>query len=162
MILELIGSKARKISSCDPSVLGCHLIFIDPKIVLKLLFEDPLRIWVRNFGLIAICLIHLPGRLQTCPVFFLENIIGIQNKVVEVVGCAEHRDRNIVVIRRRVCQIYIPTMSSNSTELKFNLLYCEFIFLLTQLFATRRDIDESSEQTRFTVGDPNGSVRAEK
>ena len=147
LILEFLGSKANVIASHTSSVIEIESLLIIPEVVFKFLLKYPLREWEGDFCLIAIGFIHLPRGFESCPVFFFEDMVRINNEVIEIIRCTEHRHGNIIIVSARILQIDFLTMISNRTELKFDLLCHRLVFLGTQFISGRGYIDQSSDET---------------
>ena len=75
------------------------------EVVLELFLEVPLRHGIGHASLLAVGLVHLPCNLERDAVFLLENIIGVQNEVVEIVRGSHHVERDVTVIPTRIFQI---------------------------------------------------------
>ena len=147
LILEFLGSKANVIASHTSSVIEIESLLIIPEVVFQFLLKYPLREWEGDFCLIAIGFIHLPRGFESCPVFFFEDMVRINNEVIEIIRCTEHRHGNIIIVSARILQIDFLTMISNRTELKFDLLCHRLVFLGTQFISGRGHIDQSSNET---------------
>ena len=73
-----------------------------PKIVFKFFFKRSLREWIWHFCIFAVYLIHIPSSFKRGSVLLLKNMIGVNNKVVEIVRGSHHQSRNIVIIVTRI------------------------------------------------------------
>ena len=84
------------------------------KVSLKLLFEQALVVGIGYLGILAIVLIHLVSNFQRCRVCFAEYGIGVTYEVIEIVGCAHHIDRDVVVIELGVFEVNITAVTGNT------------------------------------------------
>ena len=111
------------------------------EIVLQLFLEYPLRVRECHLGVVTVCLIQFPGGFKSDTIFFLKNMIGVDNEVIEIVGSAEHIHRNIIVIDSRIAQINLLAVIRNGSELEADLFYSLVVFPCTELLAGRGNID---------------------
>ena len=153
LILEFLRPKSAVIASHTGTVRKVEPFFILVEVVFKLLLEYALRKWIPHLGLFAIGVIHGPCCFECRPILFFEDVIGVDNKVIKVVRCSQHGDRNIIVVLSGVVQINLLTVIGDGSEFKTDLLYRGFVLLGAQLFSRGRYINQPSDQARLGIGD---------
>ena len=132
---EFLRPKPGVIRTNSGSVFQAEPITVISEIVLQFFLEYPLRVWKCHLGIIAVCLIQFPGGFKSDTIFFLKNMIGVNNEVIEIVGSTEHIHWNIIIIDSRITQINLLAMIRNGSELETDLFYSLAVFSCTELLA---------------------------
>ena len=162
LLFKFFCSEPNVITSNTGSIIQIEPFLKIMKIVFKFLFKYPLRERESNLGIVTVSFVHLPCSFQSCPVFFLKYMVRIDDKVVKIIRCSKHRDRNIIVITTGIAQIYFLAMISDSSQLEFYLLHNRFVLFWIQLISRRRYIDQSSNQTRLRICNLDRLIRSHK
>ena len=132
---EFFCSESGVIRTNPSAIFQTKPIAVIAEIVLQFFLEYPLRVWECHLGVITVCLIQFPGGFKSNTIFFLKNMIGVDNEVIEIIGGTEHIHRNIIIIDSRITQINLLAMIRNSSELKADLFYSLAVFSCTELLA---------------------------
>ena len=128
-LFENISLKSTVIATKSSAISIRKSVTVVSKVILKFFLEFHLRRCIRNFCFFAIVLIHFPSNFKSYTIIFFKDMIIVDYKVVKVIRCAHHLDRNIIIVIIRIVQIYIQTFISNSAKLKLYLLCsCLIIF----------------------------------
>ena len=161
-IFEFLGSKTRVITSNAVSIFGAEALRILSKIISEFFAKGSLRHRIWNLSFFAIGLIHFPCRLHSCSILLFEYRIGIGHEIIEIVGCSEHCNRNIIIIIVRIGQENILTASGNCSKLKGNLLNCHAVLLCRKFISGRGNVDQTPDKTRFGIGNLNRLIGPHK
>ena len=84
-IFKLVSSESTIITANSRTIFKIKSVIEFPKIVFKFFFKASLREWIIYLCFFAISFIHLPGSFKRRAIFFLEYMIRVYNKVIEVV-----------------------------------------------------------------------------
>ena len=160
LLLELLRPKPAVIVPNAGAVSQAEPLLVAPEVVLQLLLKYHAGNRVGHLGVIAVGLIHLPGRLQRYPVLLLEHMIGIHHEVVEIIGGPHHGDRNIIVVVVRVLQIHLLAVIGNAAQFKGDLLGQRPVLRRGHLVSRGGHIDQPPDDARLGVRDLHRLVGA--
>ena len=132
------------------------------KVSLKLLFEQALVVGIGYLGILTIVLIHLVSNFQRCRVCFAEYGIRVTYEVIEIVGCAHHIDRDVVVIELGVFEVNITAVTGNTAKLKWDFLHSFVVLLSAQLLSSWLYVNQAAKNARPRVGNLYGFICAHK
>ena len=126
-------------------------LLVTPEVVLQLLLKYHAGDGVGHLGVLAVDLIHLPGRLQGHAIVPFEHMIGVHDEVIKVIGGPHHGDGNIIVVVVRVLQIDLLTVIGNAAQLKGDLPGQPPVLVRRNLVPGGRHVDQPSDDTGFRV-----------
>ena len=131
---KFLRPKSGVIRTNPSAIFQAEPITVITEIVLQFFLEYPLRIRKCHLGIITVCLIQFPGGFKSNTIFFLKNMIRVNNEVIEIIGGTEHIHWNIIIIDSRIAQINLLAMIRNGSELEADLFYSLAVFSCAELF----------------------------
>ena len=162
LFLKFFSSEATVIAPNTSSIFHTEALCVVMEIVLQLFLERSLAEGVRDLCFLIIGLIHLPSSLEGRSVFTLEDWVGINDVVVEVIGGSQHSNRNITVVVSGIFQINLLTVVSNRAKFKRDVLHDGLVLVRLDLISCWGNINQTSNQTGFSVRNTNRFVCAHK
>ena len=157
-ILKLFRPKPTVVVPNTSPVIKSWTLVIRPEIVLQLFLKCPFAQRIVDFRLLIVGFVHLPGGFQRYTIFLLEHRVAVHYEVVEVIGCPQHGDRNIIVIIAGVFLIDLLTVIGDGTELEVDLFHDSPVLRRRELVSRWGDVDEPSDQTRLGVRNLDGLI----
>ena len=127
LVFEFLRPKPLIIASKPGAIFRTDFLRVFAEVVLQFFLECPLTERICHFCFFVIGLVHFPSRFHRGRIIAFENIKGVHHEVVEVIGCTQHRDRNIPVIIAGIFQIYISAMASDGAKFETDLFGCRAI-----------------------------------
>ena len=122
-------------------------LLIIREVVHEFLSKRSARVRIRHLCLLVVGVVHRPGSFQGNPVLFLENIIGVEHKVVEIIGRAQHTGRNIIVVEMLVLFVYLFAVPCDAAQLEIHFGHQVAVLFCRDLLPTGFHVDESPDQT---------------
>ena len=162
LLLKFFSSEATVIAPNTSAIFHTEALCVVMEIVLQLFLERSLAEGVRDLCFLIIGLIHLPSSLEGRSVFTLEDRVGINDVVVEVIGGPQHSNRNITVVVSGIFQIDLLTVVSNRAKFKRDVLHDGLVLVRLDLISCWGNINQTSNQTGFSVRNTNRFVCAHK
>ena len=151
LLLKLFHPKPAVIVPNTGAIPHAEPFLILSEVVFQLLLKYHAGNWIGHFCVVAVGLIHFPGRFQRYAVLLLEHMVGVHHEVVEVIGGPHHRDGNIIVIVVRVLQIDLLAVVRNATQLKGDLLGQRPVLRRGHLVSGGCHVDQPSDDARLGV-----------
>ena len=160
--LELVCLETAVIAAHPLTVYIGFPLLVILEVVHQFFPEGTARIRIWHVCSRIVFVVHCPCPFQGDTVFLLENIIGVQHEVVEIIGSTHHTSRNIIVVQTFVLLVHFLAVASDPAKLKVHLAHQVEVFLCRYLFPARIHVNEPSDQARFRIGDFDRLVGAEK